>query len=410
MRQGDDVKRDVGSLALFGGRAAFLRPLHSHQPGIFDRGRLFDRLNWALDNQWLSNGGPLVRELEDRVAALAGVRNCVATCSGTVALQLLVHASGLSGEVVMPSLTFSATAHAMRWLGLDPVFCDIDPATGCVDPALVGEALTPRTSGIIGVHLWGRACAVDDLEKIAVDHGIPVFFDAAHAIGCTSAGRAVGGFGAAEVFSFHATKVVSAFEGGAVVTDDDDLADRVRALHNFGKGLEGGSPAGGTNGKMSEASAAMGLTSLDAFDDAIQHNRANYDAYREELGGIDGLTFFAHVPGEHGNFQYVIIEVDEDITGLGRDLLLEVLRAENAMALPPIGSPACHQLEPYRSGSAVRLPHTERMVSRVISLPSGRAVSREQIRRACSIIRFALDRAADVSAAYRLRAADGAMG
>ncbi|MEV0899192.1 dTDP-4-dehydro-6-deoxyglucose aminotransferase [Actinoplanes sp. NPDC049802] len=395
------MKRDIGDLALFGGRAAFLHPLTSHRPNTFDRSRLFDRLNWALDNQWLSNGGPLAREFEDRVAELAGVRNCVATCNATVALQLLLHAADLSGEVIMPSLTFAATPHAARWLGLEPVFCDIDPVTGCVDPALVAGAVTERTSAIVGVHLWGRPCAVAPLEKIAADHGIPVFFDAAHAIGCTTGGRAIGGFGTAEVFSFHATKVVSAFEGGAIVTDDDQFADRVRALHNFGKGLTTVSQAGGTNGKMSEAAAAMGLTSLDTFGDTVRHNRANYDAYRDELAGVDGVTFFAFDLHENNNFQYVIVEIDEETAGLNRDVLLDVLHAENVLALRPIGSPACHQLEPYRSGRLPHLPHTERLVARVVSLPSGTTVNREEIRRICSIIRFAVSHGAGVTARHR---------
>jgi dTDP-4-amino-4,6-dideoxyglucose len=395
------VKRAVTDLALFGGRPGFLHPLHSHQPNAFDRSRLFDRMAWAFDNGWLSNGGPLVREFEDRVAELAGVRNCVAVCNATVALQLLIRAADLAGEVLMPSLTFAATPHAARWLGLEPVFCDIDPNTGGVDADAVAAAITDRTSALVGVHLWGRPCAVHRLEKIAADHGIPVFFDAAHAIGCTSGGRPIGGFGAAEVFSFHATKVVSAFEGGAIVTDDDEFADRVRALHNFGKGLTSVSEAGGTNGKMSEPAAAMGLTSLDSFDDAIRHNRANDDAYRAELAGLDGVTVRAHDPDERHNFQYVVAEIDEEAAGLSRDLLLEVLRAENVLALPPIGAPACHQLEPYRSGPPVRLPHTERLVARVVSLPTGTTVNREQIRRICSIVRFAVTHGAGVTARRR---------
>ncbi|MFD9966488.1 aminotransferase class I/II-fold pyridoxal phosphate-dependent enzyme [Amycolatopsis sp. NPDC058986] len=391
------MKHDLDDLALFGGRTAFLTPLHTNRPNLIDRARLFDRLNWALDNQWLSNGGPLVLEFEDRVAELAGVAHCVATCNATVALQLLVHAAGLTGEVVMPSLTFAATAHAVRWLGLEPVFCDIDPATGCVDPALVAAAITPRTSAIFGVHLWGRPCAVDELEKVAADNGIPVFFDAAHAIGCTTEGRVIGSFGAAEVFSFHATKVTGAFEGGAVVTDDPELADRVRALHNFGKGLKTVSDAGGTNGKMSEAAAAMGLTSLDAFEATVRHNRSHYDLYLAELGNTEGLSFFTHDTRERNNFQYVIMNVAEDVTGISRDLLLEVLRAENAIALTPIGSPACHQLEPYRSRGPVHLPHTEAMAARVIALPTGSSVSREEIRRVCALIRFAVAHGAEVT-------------
>lgn len=208
------MKRGVRDLALFGGPPAFLHPVYVGTPQQIDRGRLFDRLNWVLDNQWLSNGGPLALEFEGRIAELAGVRNCVSTCNATIALQMLCQATELSGEVIMPALTFVATAHAVRWIGLEPVFVDVDPDTGQVDPRCVAEAVGPRTSAIMGVHLWGRACPAEELEKIAADHGLRLFFDAAHAIGCSSGGRTIGGFGTAEVFSFHATKLVNGFEGG----------------------------------------------------------------------------------------------------------------------------------------------------------------------------------------------------
>ncbi|MFI1205291.1 dTDP-4-dehydro-6-deoxyglucose aminotransferase [Streptomyces sp. NPDC020883] len=394
------MKRELGDLALFGGRANFLQPLLVGRPNPIDRSRLFDRLTWALDNQWLTNGGPLAQEFEKRVADLAGVRNCVATCNATAALQLLVHAAELTGEVIMPALTFAATAHAVRWLGLEPVFCDVDPLTGCVDPERVRAAITPRTSAIFGVHLWGRPCDVDGLEELAAEAGIRLFFDAAHAFGSTSAGRPVGRFGDAEVFSFHATKVVNSFEGGAVVTDDDELAHRVRSLHNFGLGLEEVSSAGGTNAKMSEASAAMGLTSLDVFEEVVRHNKSNYEHYRTELSGVPGVAVFAFDENERNNYQYLVVQIDEEVTGLHRDLLLRLLRAENVVAQPYF-SPACHQLEPYRSRRNAHLPHTERLSARVIALPTGSTVSREDIRRVCDIVRLAATRGAELTARWR---------
>ncbi|TDC01628.1 dTDP-4-dehydro-6-deoxyglucose aminotransferase [Micromonospora fluostatini] len=404
------MKRDLGDLALFGGHASFLQQIHVGRPNRIERTRLFDRLSWALDNQWLTNNGPLAREFEERVADLAGVRNCVATCNATVALQLLVHAAELTGEVIMPSLTFAATAHAVRWLGLDPVFCDIDPRTGCLDPAAVAAAVTPRTSGIFGVHLWGRPCAVDALEKLAADTGLRLFFDAAHAIGCTSQGRPVGSFGDAEVFSFHATKVVNAFEGGAIVTDDDDLAHRIRSLANFGFNLRTPSAAGGTNAKMSEASAAMGLTSLDAFPEVARHNRDNYEQYRRELARVPGLSVIDIDPDERHNYQYVIVEIDEEITGLPRDLLVELLRAENVVAQRYF-SPACHQIEPYRSRQeAVHLPHTERLSARVVALPTGSTISREDIRRVCNIVRLAATRGSELTARWHQQSGAGEQG
>lgn len=383
------MKRDIGDLALFGGRPSFLRPLHVNTPNNFDRDRLYERLDWALDNRWLSNAGPLVLEFEERVAELAGTKHCVATCNATVALHLLVRAAGLTGEVLMPSLTFSATAHSVRWLGLDPVFCDIDPATGCVDPAEVEAKITDRTSAIFAVHLWGQVAAVDELTAIAERHGIPVYFDAAHAIGCTLDGKPVGGFGAAEVFSFHATKMVSAFEGGAITTDDDELAATLRGLKNFGKGLPEGHEMGGTNGKMSEASAAMGLTSLESYERSLSHNKHNYAAYESELDSIAGVRLFTGTTPETNNQQYAVVEVDEEVTGIGRDLLMQVLRAENVMVIPPIGAPACHEIEPYRR-TPLRLPHTERLTARVMALPTGSTVGREQVRRVCDVIRCAV--------------------
>src|SRR5436189_3835480 len=186
------------------------------------------RIEDLLDRRWLSNNGPYVQEFEERLADFIGVKHCVAMCNATVALEIVIRALGLEGEVIVPSFTFIATAHALQWQEITPVFCDIDPRTHNLDVAKVEEALTPRTSGIIGVHLWGRACNVEALTEIAERRGLKLIFDAAHALGCSHGGVMIGGFGDAEVFSFHATKFFNTFEGGTVVTDDDGLATRIR--------------------------------------------------------------------------------------------------------------------------------------------------------------------------------------
>lgn len=394
------MKREIGDLRLFGGPPAFLHTLYVGEPNTGDRDRFFDRLAWALDNRWLTNGGPLLREFEERVAELAEVRNAVATCNATAGLHLLIHGCGLTGEIIMPALTFVATAHAVRWLGLQPVFCDIDPATGCLHPAQVEAAITPHTTGIIGVHLWGRPCPADELEKIAAGNSLILLFDAAHALGCTYREQRIGGFGAAEVFSFHATKVAHSFEGGAITTNNDELAQRLRAMRNFGLNQDGVVEALGTNAKMSEAAAAMGLTSLDAFSRAVVHNRVNYELYRCELDGVAGVQMISYDEQESNNYHYLVIEVDEGICGLGRDLLREVLRAENVVAQRYF-HPGCHQMEPYRSERTVTLPHTERLSARVLALPTGPGVSREDIRRVCDIVRIAVTHGVEVTARWR---------
>jgi dTDP-4-amino-4,6-dideoxyglucose len=214
-------------------------------------------------------------------------------------------------------------------------------------------------------------------------------FDAAHALGATRNGRPVGGFGAAEVFSFHATKIVNAFEGGAIVTDDDDLAARVRGLSNFGFENPGIAAAVGTNAKMSEAAAAMGLTSLDTLADCVRHNEEIYDLYLAEVGHLDGISLVPFNRADVSNFQYVVIRIDEAVAGLARDTLMAVLRAENIMAQRYFWPP-CHRMPAYDSPSSRALPVTERLSEQVIALPTGPAVGREDVRRICDVVRLAV--------------------
>ena len=195
-------KRTLGDLARWGGPPLFAEPRHVGLPTTGNRERFLDRVNGILDRRWLTNDGPCVRELEERIGALLGVKHCLAMASGTVALAIAARALGLSGEVIVPALTFVATAHALQWQGITPVFCDVDPATHSIDPAQVEALITSRTTGIVGVHLWGRPCDVDALTRVARAHGLKLLFDAAHAFGCSHAGRMVGTHGDAEVFSF----------------------------------------------------------------------------------------------------------------------------------------------------------------------------------------------------------------
>jgi dTDP-4-amino-4,6-dideoxygalactose transaminase len=249
--------RCKADLAINGAPPAFDQPLHVGRPNIGDRDAFLRRVNQILDNQWLTNNGPMVQEFEQRIAAHLGVKHCIAMCNGTVALEIAIRALGLEGEVIIPSWTFVATAHALYWQGITPVFADIDPATHNLDPAAVRRMITPRTSGIIGVHLWGRAAPIDELQAIADQHGLKLMFDAAHAFGSTYKGQTIGQFGACEVFSFHATKSFNTFEGGAVTTNDDELAETMRLMRNFGFVHYDKVIHPGTNGKMIEVCAAM---------------------------------------------------------------------------------------------------------------------------------------------------------
>jgi dTDP-4-amino-4,6-dideoxygalactose transaminase len=321
-------------------------------------------------------------------------------CNGTVALEIGIRALALEGEVIVPSMTFVATAHSLQWQRITPVFADIDPATHNIAVEHIEELITPRTTGIIGVHLWGRPCDVDGLAQIARRQGLRLMFDAAHAFAVTLGGRGIGNFGDLEVFSFHATKFFNTFEGGAITTNDDDLAGRLRLMRNFGFAGYDHVVYVGTNGKMNEISAAMGLTQLDELDGLIDHNRSNHRAYRELLADVPGLAVQGFDEAERQNYQFVVVDVASERTGLTRDQLLEVLWCENVHARRYF-FPGCHRMEPYRSLSpdaGVLLPHTEAVLERILMLPSGRAVGYDEIHTVCGILRDAVQRAGEVRA------------
>lgn len=394
------MKTSINDLAIFGGPPAFAKKLHVGGPNTGDRAAFLARVNQALDRNWLTNAGPFVTELEQRLANLLGVRHCILVNNGTIGLEIAIRAAGLQGEVIVPALTFVATAHALQWQGIRPVFCDVDPHTHTLDPAAVERAITPATSGILGVHLWGRPAAVEALTEIAQRHKLKLLFDAAHAFGCSYNGQMIGNFGDAEVFSFHATKFFNTLEGGAIATNDDDLAARARLMKNFGFEDYDRVVSLGTNGKMTEISAAMGLTQLEGLPEIVATNRRNYAQYRAELAGIPGLRMVTYAETERSNYQYIIFEVDEMTLWLDRDRLVEVLWAENVLARRYF-FPGCHRMEPYRSLdplSGLRLPETEKLVTRLIALPTGSTVGPDEISRICEIIRLAVQEGAAVSA------------
>jgi dTDP-4-amino-4,6-dideoxygalactose transaminase len=383
----------------------FAEPLHVGRPNLGDKERFLARVSEMLERNWLTNDGPFVREFEKRVAEFAGVKHCIAVCNATIGLELLTRAAGLKDEVIVPAFTFVATAHALQWQEITPVFCDVDPRTHTIDPARVEELITPKTTGIIGVHLWGRPCDIEALAEIAGRRNLKLLFDAAHAFGCSYDGKMIGRFGLAEVFSFHATKFLNTFEGGAIVTDNDEVAAKIRLMKNFGFTGYDNVIYLGTNGKMPEICAAMGLTNLESLDEFVAANRRNYETYRLNLAGIPGLSLLRYDDSEKCNYHYVVVEVDEVKAGLSRDELVKLLHAENILARRYF-YPGCHRMEPYRSyypHARLLLPETEKLAQRVLALPTGTAISTPEIEATCSI----LDRAIRHSPRVRKRLREG---
>lgn len=331
-----------------------------------------------LRRRWLTNNGPLVQELESKIASLHGVKHCVAMSNGTIALEIAIRALGLSGEVIVPSYTFVATAHALFWQGITPVFADIDPATHNLDPSAVQRMITPRTTGIIGVHLWGRPAPVQALQRIADENGLQLMYDSAHAFSCSVDGTSIGGFGRCEVLSFHATKVYNTFEGGAVLTNEDNLAETMRLMRNFGFAGFDNVVHPGTNGKMPEINAAMGLVNLRSLSDFIAKNQRNYEHYTRLLSPNDDIRVVRFDAENKPNYQYVVVEVDPSI----RDRVVSGLNAQNILARKYFW-PGAHRMKPYRDlfpHAELLLPATRYIADRVIILPTGMSMNDDDVR------------------------------
>ena len=387
------MKNKISDLAICGGPPAFTETLHVGRPNIGDKEQLLQDFHQILDNRWLTNNGPFVQEFEKKTASYLGVNHCIAMCNATIALEIVIRGLGFTGEVIVPSFTFIATAHSLQWQEITPVFCDIAPQTHTIDPKKIESLITPRTTGIIGVHTWGKPCAIKDLIEIANRRNLKLVFDAAHAFGCSYKGQMIGNFGEAEVFSFHATKFINSFEGGMVATNNDELAAKLRLMKNFGFAGYDNVVHIGTNGKMNEICAAMGLASLECLDEFVHTNRQNYKQYKTELAGLPGVSLMHYDESEKNNFQYIVLEIDKTITGISRNQLMKVLHAENIFARRYF-YPGCHRMEPYRSyfpHSGLLLPETEKLTDRVLILPTGTAISPEDIKGICQIIRLSID-------------------
>lgn len=366
--------------------------LYIGRPNLGSKESFLNRVDKIFDSRWLSNDGPFVREFERTICEMLGVKHAIAMCNATIALEIAYRALEFKGEVILPSYTFIATAHALQWQEITPVFCDISPSTHNIDARQIERLITPRTTGIIGVHVWGRPCDTEALEELARKHGLPVLYDASHALGCSHSGKMIGGFGDCEVFSFHATKFVNCFEGGAITTNNDQLAEKLRLMRNFGFADFDKVVYLGTNGKMSEINAAMGLTSLESISEFVAINKRNYECYREELSNIPGIEVMPYNASELNNYQYIVAEVDAETAGKDRDFIVRFLHSKNVIARKYFW-PGCHKMEPYRSlqpNADLLLPETNKLAARLMVLPTGQTVTSQTVRTVCRYIKDSL--------------------
>ncbi|MEX0817701.1 MAG: DegT/DnrJ/EryC1/StrS family aminotransferase [Gaiellales bacterium] len=363
---------------IHGGEPAFPEGIPLIRPEVPSTRAVLGDVEKILQSGILTNGS-YVRELEDRAAEYLGVRQCVAVASCTTGLMLMLRAANLSGGVVAPSFTFAATVHAIEWNGLHPVLADIDPETLTLSPDAVAAAIGVRTSAILATHLYGTPCDVEKLTAVAREHGIRLFFDAAHAFGSRHAGVCVGGFGDAEVFSLSPTKVLVASEGGIIATNDDDLADRCRIGRNYGHPGDYDCLFVGINGRMSEIHAAIALRSLETLDEQISRRNELAGVYREALASVSGLSFPQVREGDLSTYKDFTVLVDAESSGMDAASLAENLAAEG-IETRRYYAPPVHAMRAYRRlvNGWVSLPHTETASSQVITLPMWSSMTESQ--------------------------------
>lgn len=370
-------------LAVLGGKSAFGRPLPVGQLYFPSWEKYEARFRDIFARQYYTNQGPLAQELERRLEAFFGVKHVICVTNATIGLIMAAESLGLKGKVVTPSFTFIATAQSLEWANLQPAFCDIDLRTHCVTPETIAPHLDGDVSAILAVNLWNGSCSPRALEEFAAAHNLKLFFDSAHSFGCEVDGVPIGGFGDVEVFSFHATKVFSAAEGGCLTTNNDEIAKRLRNIRSsYGAGPS--VPVVKTsNGRMSEAQAAVALMSLEDFPAILARNERLFGLYRECFARAPGLRLMEPANVSKTNHQYIVVDVEAEAFGLSRDQLLRALKAENIIARRYF-YPGAHRCLPWadrNSGEAVALPNTETLCERVMQFPTGALVSDDHVSR-----------------------------
>lgn len=366
----------------------FKKPVHVTQPFLPPLADFCSGLQEIWDNKWLTNYGPILKRFEQKLADIHQTQNVCVFNNGTLALQIALQGMNIAGEVITTPFTFVATTHALFWNNIRPVFCDIEPDYYTLDPAKIEASITPWTSAILAVHVYGHPCQLDELQRIADKHNLKLIYDAAHAFGTSVNGLPISHYGDLSMFSFHATKLFHSIEGGMVIFKESGYKAIFDYLKNFGfkNQLEVVMP--GTNAKMNEFQALMGIQMLDYVESLIDKRRAITEAYHERLKEIPGIEMPPLLPAtvKH-NYSYLPIEVDESLFGKSRDDLYDSLLGYNIHCrryfYPLICDLACYQ------NLSIKDPLTvaRRAASRILTLPIYADLSLEDTHRICDIIR-----------------------
>jgi dTDP-4-amino-4,6-dideoxygalactose transaminase len=373
---------------------SFCQPVYVTRPFLPPLEVFAERLKEIWDGRWLTNNGPVLRRFTQRLSDQFATENLCVFSNGTLALQIALQGMEISGEVITTPFTFVATTHALYWNNIAPVFVDIEPDYYTLDPAKVEAAITPRTTAILAVHVYGHPCQLEALDAIARRHHLKLIYDAAHAFGVEVDGRSIAHHGDLSMFSFHATKLYHSIEGGMLIFRDGHLKKTFDYLKNFGFDGEVKVVMPGTNAKMNEFQALMGELVLDHLPALIEARRARYECYRERLAEVPGLKFAPPLPDTVTyNYAYVPIEVDQEQCGVSRDDLYEELKKYNVFTrryfYPLLCDFACYRDVPTNDPLTV----SRAVASRILTLPIYADLPLDHVERICDLLDLILGRA-----------------
>lgn len=369
--------------------AGFTEPIYVTRPLLPDLDLVTNKLKEVWDSKWLTNNGPQHILLEKSLKETLKVPYLSLFNNGTIALMVACQSLRLSGDVITTPFTFAATPHVLTWNNINPIFCDIDPITMNIDADKIESMITPQTTGILAVHVFGTPCDVEKIQEVANRYGLRVIYDAAHAFGVEIGNKGIGTFGDISMMSFHATKLYHTVEGGALMHNDCHLKARIDLLKNFGIKNEEEVVMPGINGKMNEVQAAIGLIMLDCIDEERQKRAILTHIYREELESVDGITLMPILDNVRHNYQYFVIRIDEEKFGVSRDYVYDHFKEYNVFTRKYF-HPLCSEYTCYRqmsSANPVHLPVANEVGKEVLSMPLYGELSTDDIRKICSILR-----------------------
>lgn len=349
-------------------------------PNLDDFNEMLKQI-WA--SKWITNNGSFHKQLEKELAVYLKVPYISLFTNGTLPLITALQALRITGEVITTPYSFVATTHALWWNGIKPVFVDINPTTGNINPDKIEAAITPKTTAIMPVHVYGKPCDTKRIQEIADQYGLKVIYDAAHAFGVEVNGESILNAGDLSTLSFHATKVYNTVEGGAMVMHDEKMKKRIDYLKNFGFANETTVVGPGINSKMDEVRSAYGLLNLKQVDAAIEARHQVAIKYREVLRNVEGVTFFDDIPGVRHNYSYFPIFIDAKKYGMTRDELYFKMKEQNVLGRRYF-YPLISEFSTYRgleSAKPENLPEAHKMADSVICLPMHHALSNDDIQR-----------------------------